>query len=685
MRISSIYIKDFLGIDAVDVQLRAPVALFCGANGAGKSSVRDAVALALTADLGRVSLKKEAPALIRDGAEMAVCQVVDADGDQWQVAINAAGKITDSQKGRDTNPVLPYVLDAQRFARLSPTERRAFLFGLMGVKTDQGDIARRLEARGCHIGNVHRVLPLLRSGFDAACAEAKAKATEAKGAWRTVTGETYGSEKAKTWKAPMPVFDAARQKELQTNVMTADHALEQWQQLVGKLQAEAQHRDGLRAKLPGLQEIAEKIGRITAKLETDRQQLAEWEADLQKTRQEAGAAPRVGLVHDMAEHLAAMLMHGERCNWFADGGDAAVVAEANQLLARYEAEHGAVGAVAGDEKARARLPNVQKSRDLMASAVANGERDLLAAQNAQGEAARISAELAQPFDAKELEQAQQHIVDIKAGRAKAVTELDALKSIKAAADSAERKTKEAGEHAETVAAWDLIAQALSPDGIPAEILAEALGPINARLAQSAADADWDPVVIGADMEIRVGSRDRVYALLSESERWRCDAMLAEAIAQVSGARLLVLDRGVRLVEHEHRGRLRLVRGRVLGRGRSAQVALIDRGTLDAVAAEPLDRPVHADDSAEPTGSRELLPVEGHARADAHHHAHQCSACDGARLCSRRAAAITSSGRPATMMREPGAAKSTSCVITVTVAATSWPRVSLSARSSITSR
>lgn len=542
MRISSIYIKDFLGVALAEVTQLAPVTVFAGPNAAGKSSIRDGIALALTADLGRVGLKKESPALIRTGADAAVVEVTDADGDQYAVTIAASGKIADSQKGRDTDPVLPYVLDAQRFARLDATARRAFLYDLMGVKMDQGEIARRLEARGCHIGKVHRVLPLLRSGFEAAAKEAKAKATEAKGAWRTVTGETYGSEKAKTWTAPVPAFDAGRQKELQTNVMTADHALEQWQQLVGKLQAEAQHRDGLRAKLPGLQEHAERIGRITTKLQADRQQLADWEADLQKTKQSVGAAPRVGLVHDMAEHLAAMLMHGERCNWFADGGDAAVVAEANQLLARYEAEHGAIGAVAGDEKARARLPNIQKSRDLMASAVANGERDLLAAQNAQGEAARISAELAQPFDSKELEGAQQHIVDIKAGRAQAVAELDTLKSIKAAVDSAEKKTAAATEHAAEVAQWDAIGEALSPDGIPAEILAEALGPINARLAQSALDAEWPRVEIAPDMAIRTGLHERPYALLSESERWRCDAMLAEAIAHLSGVRLLVLDR-----------------------------------------------------------------------------------------------------------------------------------------------
>lgn len=542
MRISSIYIESFLGVDAVDVQVRAPVALFCGANGAGKSSVRDGVALALTADLGRVTLKKEAPALIHDGADAAVCEVKDADGDEWRVTITGAGKIADSQKGREPDPVLPYVLDAQRFARLSPTDRRAFLFGLMNVKTDQGDIARRLEARGCHIGKVHRILPLLRSGFEAACAEAKAKATEAKGAWRTVTGETYGSEKAKGWKAPMPTFDAAVEKELKTNVAVADQALEQWQQLVGKLQAEEQRRAALRAKLPALKEHADKIARISAKLGGDEQSLAEWEADLQKTAAAAGGAPRVGIVHDLAEQMAALLMHGERCNWFADAGDKAVVDESLALLKRYEAEYGAVGAAGGDDGARARLPNVQRSRDLMASSVANDKRDLEAAREALAEVRRIEEELAQPFDAGELAQAQQHIVDIKAGRAKAATELDALKSVKAAIDSAETKTKKAADHAEEVATWDAIGVALSPDGIPAELLSEAITPINSRLGQAALDADWPRVQIAPDMAIVCGDVERPYALLSESERWRCDAMLAEAIAHASGARLLVLDR-----------------------------------------------------------------------------------------------------------------------------------------------
>lgn len=89
--------------------------------------------------------------------------------------------------------------------------------------------------------------------------------------------------------------------------------------------------------------------------------------------------------------------------------------------------------------------------------------------------------------------------------------------------------------------WDQIGSALAPDWIPGELLAEALGPINARLAKSSCSADWLRVVIAADMTITADG-GRPYALLSESEKWRADAMISEAIAHLSGVRVLTLDR-----------------------------------------------------------------------------------------------------------------------------------------------
>lgn len=533
MRIQSIYVSNFLGAAAVDVKLSAPVALFCGPNAAGKSSVRDAVALALTGDLGRVSLKKDAPALIRDGAEeAAVCQVQDADGDAWSVSITRSGKMTDSAKGKDRDPVLPFVLDAQRFARLPETERRGFLFGLMGIKLDSGEVARRLEKRGGHIGKTHRILPLLRSGFDTASKQAKTYATEAKGAWRQITGETYGSEKAKEWKATVPPYDAAAAVKLATELQHADVALGQWQESIGKLQGEEQRRAQLRAKLPALAEHAGRVQRLQDKLDADEKQLAEWEADLQHTAAAAGATPRTGLVHELARALYAMVLQTHPATM-----DLGAI---NELLSRYEKEHGPLDGKAGDSRARQRLPSVQKSRDLMAAAVANAKRDVQTALDAKAEHERITAELAETFDAAGLAEAREQVEKLQAARAALVKRSDEFRTIKALVDGAEAKAKWAGELAADIADWELIGDALAPDGIPAELLAEALGPINSRLAQSATDAQWPKVEISRDMAITANGR--AYGLLSESERWRCDAMLAEAIAHVSGTGLLVLDR-----------------------------------------------------------------------------------------------------------------------------------------------
>ena len=72
------------------------------------------------------------------------------------------------------------------------------------------------------------------------------------------------------------------------------------------------------------------------------------------------------------------------------------------------------------------------------------------------------------------------------------------------------------------------------------MLGEALGPVNSRLADSHFSTEWPIVTITSDMDITADGR--AYALLSESERWRVDAMIAETIAHLSGEKLLVLDR-----------------------------------------------------------------------------------------------------------------------------------------------
>lgn len=106
-----------------------------------------------------------------------------------------------------------------------------------------------------------------------------------------------------------------------------------------------------------------------------------------------------------------------------------------------------------------------------------------------------------------------------------------------AADDITAKAK--AEHVE-LQAWELFEEAFAPDGIPAELLADALKPMNLRLRAASLATGWEQVQIMPDMSIQVGGR--LYQLESESSKWRADAMIAESISFLSGLRFLLLDR-----------------------------------------------------------------------------------------------------------------------------------------------
>lgn len=544
MRIQTIHTRNFIGARAVDIDVTTPVCLVAGGNGAGKSSIRDAVALALTGDLRRISLKKDAAQLISTGADAAVIEVTDSDGDTFGVAITQS-KLSSKLGRREPDPVLPFVLDAQTFARLDGKARRAFLYDLMGVKTEPKDLQARLSARlfagskptEAQAAQVQRIVPLLRAGFDSAKEEADRQATAARGAWKATTGEAYGSEKAKTWAAKVPPYDAAAAQRIATELQHCEVALEQWQRSAGALQNEERTRQAKRARVAELQPVAALVQRRTEKLATDEQNLADVAAQLTAAAEAAGETPRVGLVHDLARAA-----HQLVADYFDDTNDTPSVVATRAALAAYVTAHGplADAGTQGDPAVAARLPELRQAHEMCTRAVTNARRDLSLSTEARAEIERITAELDEVFDAAALAEANTQIADLKTKQQALRTQADEQSSIKALVDSAEQKTKAAAEHHAAVVGWEALGAALAPDGIPGDILGEALAPMNARLAQSAADSTWPAVVIAGDMGITAGGRP--YHLLSESEQWRTDAMIAEAVSHLSSTSLLVLDR-----------------------------------------------------------------------------------------------------------------------------------------------
>lgn len=533
MKITNIYLKDFLGVRLVNAATPQPVQLFAGRNGAGKSTLRDAVALAITGSLSRVSQKKEAGELVRTGEQGADCEVTTPEM-VFSFGISAAGKLS---QPKNLRPEFAHVVEAQRFAAMPPDERRAFLFNLMQVKMTPAAVAEELIKDGHDKARVERVAPLLRAGFEGAAKDAKERATAAKGEWRGITGEVWGSEKAKTWAATVPVFDAEELKRLATEIHHAEVAIASWNEAKGKIKADADYRAKRKAQLPMLREQTALEQRMRDKLETDEAELKRLQPLLEKAMAEAGSGPRVGIMHELAAAIAPLIKLVE--SFELEENEKPTLQHAQLVLANYVALHGVLGAVGGPD-AVARAKRLREAVNLCESAIAHDKRDLSVALEAKAQIVHLEAEIAQPFDADGLANADAQIAEITAKRAELAKSADLQKNLKQAAEQAEEKTKKAAAAHAEVLAWDALGDALSPDGLPAVLLARALGPLNERLAQSASDAEWPQVVVHSDMRITAAERD--YRLLSESERWRVDAMVAEAISHLSGMRIVVLDR-----------------------------------------------------------------------------------------------------------------------------------------------
>ncbi len=558
MKITRITTSNFLGARAVDLELSKPVSLIAGKNGAGKSSIRDALALAFTADLCRVSLKKDAAALISEGGESCFVEVATS-GDTYGVAITAAGKISDTMAGKETPAALPYVLDAQRFSRMPDNERRQFLFGLMGVKMDGQAIKQRLLAKGFDEKRVEQILPILRTGFDAASKEAASKARDAKASWKTATGgETWGKDKAAKWQpAPLPEGAenaAANHEAAKTHLQEVTGELDIAQQSLGAVKHSYNQQKEAEGKRAGLEAIAANVDRYTTKLNLDTVELQAWEEKVADCKARAGVAapdPKApgefllrGLAGVTREFLGLTVesqgLQGYKGDLYASWKQfEELINRAAKHLNEFTKLHGdPVGHGAlPDPEAVAKLPEYENALRLMQSSVANGKRNL--------EAAQIAVEQLKVLDsmkesAGDTSEAEAKVAALNAKRSAAQAEVEKYRDI--ADKFAKRKTliDQVKKMHTDVLAWTDIADALAPDGIPGDLLSEALGPINEHLRVSAADAEWEPAQINTDMSITYGLRD--YALISESEKWRADAMIAEAVSHISGMRLLVLDR-----------------------------------------------------------------------------------------------------------------------------------------------
>ncbi len=513
MKLTHLKITHYLGARSIDAALAHPITLFAGRNGAGKSSIVEAVRHAITGDSTRVALKKDYGQLITEGQEVGSVEVQDTLDGSFSVVLPSGKGV------HHANPALPYVLDHHAFSRMAPNDRRAFLFNLMKIKTDGAEVLDRLIKRGCDVDKAKAIAPHLSAGFDAAAKEAQAQAREQKALWRNITGEAYGDKKAPGWKAQAPEISHLDLVAQQSVIDGITKMIDAANQDLGALNAKVSAANNVRAKLAKAQEDAGKYARIADKLQRDEKELTEWKAKVEDTRAKAAG----GLIeaHHACPHCEGLIQIR------------------NAMIVKYVMPESVP-----DAEAAARLPEYEKAMRTLENAVANDERDLFIADNAAKSIEELEKQIGEAPAEMALMAAVAKVDELKAERKRASEEMETSRRLHRQHEEAANKTASAQIHHDNVQAWGKIADAMAPDGIPGELLTEALEPINARMSMASVFGQRT-VVITTDMEILlmdIRHGGRPYSLLSESEQWRADAVIAEAISHLSGLRLLALDR-----------------------------------------------------------------------------------------------------------------------------------------------
>lgn len=521
MKISRLEVSNVLAISRADIDIPTPILMVVGNNEAGKSSLADAISMAMLGVPSRVKHKKDLGQLLHDDAKKGRVTLIDGDEVLGQFLLPKGDHTVAEIPGLE---FLPFLLRPRSFADLDLKERRGFLFKLTKQKNSIEKTAEMMLKRGCRPDLVEEIKPMLRSGFPEASKAAAENATASKQQFKGLTGDNWGSIQSADWTVHIPeapempdVSPEAINKEI-AEYTKVNGWLEAGILHIGKLENNTELAKTFNARKAELEEAAGLLPRAQTKLQTDREQLEELENSF-KIVQTKLAEAQAGVVPVKCPCCDAELtIKGQTLEKFAG--------------------------LKADTKATSDLAlNLTKTRsaiDMMKRTIENDISAVTTAENA-GKALAAHIEAGVPVvKAGEIEAAEAKQEELRTFLAKQRIKVEAMKQRQELLATADETNNKAAQHHLDVIDWLKVSEALASNGIPAEILATAIKPVNDSLAILSRLAGWKKVVIGDDMELTAAGR--VYGLMSESAQWRIDTLMACAIAQVSGLKFVLVDR-----------------------------------------------------------------------------------------------------------------------------------------------
>jgi hypothetical protein len=192
------------------------------------------------------------------------------------------------------------------------------------------------------------------------------------------------------------------------------------------------------------------------------------------------------------------------------------------------------------QELQSRLAEIEKALAEAMKSLAEAEEKEKAHKAATDKIAKLEKELAglQKDDASEDIDGQVAALDGRLENGCALlTAVEKFWTEKDWADQA-REQLEAAE--KEIALYDDMAKALAPNGIPSQMIAEALGPVNDLLADASAQLfPGRALALTGDLDIELSGSP--FATLSKSARFRVGVAFQYVLAKLAGERLLLID------------------------------------------------------------------------------------------------------------------------------------------------
>jgi len=590
MKITQIQLKNFRCYRNLDLEFPERISLLFGANGSGKSSLLDAVRVALLGEVRGCSGNEGRKQLATWGensfrveleaeAENGFARIRRTPSTLSSIQSDGKAKTVSQDKVHAALGIHPRALEAlfdvNRAIEMPADERKALAFALAEVDLD----SEALEARGL---TSREVRDLAAAG---AWAKARRKAEQKRQECHRAIKEVREAAPAK----PEDVLVGDPEHEQIPCSEVDDELLERTGDAVGQLRdlehdlvnriaslraraevsteaAEAritEKRQALEELRPAA--VREAVGELRAAFARDQEGEQELEDQVAALRTKHAEASRALTKAD--EHLTGLRRRRDRvcphcqlCEEHAprDVPDEEAIAAAEQACTDAEAQVKAAtvelraaeacleetqeGLKGRREKLQAAEPRLEDVEGLERE-IHDLEKELakIGEGNAEREIESVEAELSQKRGRIEL------------GR----TILEAVARYREQVANAEKAAGRIEELEAEWEEWDRQEKLCRPDGIQAEFAKRTLEPIRERLRR------WDELLapyavqIRDDFEIVVDTPDErgiAPELLSFSERWRAALAVADAFAQLSKLRLLYLDE-LPQFDPEHRAAL----------------------------------------------------------------------------------------------------------------------------------